>query len=285
MKKGLQDWVEIFRAGKHTDSLGRTREFTAADLDRMVAGYDPAKHEAPAVVGHPKDNGPAYGWVEGMKRAGGLLLAKFKQVAPEFEEMVRDGRFKKRSVSLYPDGTLRHVGFLGAQPPAVKGLKDVSFAAGDDCSQYEFSEEDVPMDELEELKKKLAEAEAGKAKAEAEAKELREKAEAQAAGFAEAAKKQKRKEIAEFVAAGVKEGKILPAWKKNGLEEFMAHLDEAGGDYEFAEGKKQSPADWFKGFLADFSAHPLFKEFKVVDQDGGDHSETGAFDHELTSHV
>jgi regulator of protease activity HflC (stomatin/prohibitin superfamily) len=141
------------------------------------------------------------------------------------------------------------------------------------------------MDELEELKKKLAEAEAGKAKAEAEAKELREKAEAQAAGFAEAAKKQKRKEIAEFVAAGVKEGKILPAWKKNGLEEFMAHLDEAGGDYEFAEGKKQSPADWFKGFLADFSAHPLFKEFKVVDQDGGDHSETGAFDHELTSHV
>lgn len=287
MKKGLQDWVEVFRVGKHTDSQGREREFTASDLDRMVAGYDPAKHEAPAVVGHPKDNDPAYGWVEGVKRSGGLLLAKFKQVAPEFEEMVRAGRFKKRSVSIYPDGTLRHVGFLGAQPPAVKGLKDVSFAAGEDCSQYEFSEEDVPMNELEELKKKLAEAEAAKAKAEAEVKELREKAEAQAAGFAEAARKRKRKEIADFVEAGVKEGKILPGWKKNGLEEFMAHLDEAGGDYEFAEGKKQSPADWFKNFLSEFSAHPLFKEFTKETGDNSEHGEGGGaiIDADLSKHV
>lgn len=51
--------------------------------------------------------------------------------------MVSAGRFKKRSASFYrPDSTanpvpgvyyLRHVGFLGAQAPAVKGLKDPEF--------------------------------------------------------------------------------------------------------------------------------------------------------------
>jgi len=74
VKKGLRDWVEIFWAGKHTDSQGRKREFTAADLDRMVSGYDPAQHETPAVVGHLKDNAPAYGWVEGALRPLGVTF-------------------------------------------------------------------------------------------------------------------------------------------------------------------------------------------------------------------
>ncbi|MDL6388248.1 peptidase, partial [Escherichia coli] len=57
---------------------------------------------------------------------------------PQFAEMVTDGRFKKVSASFYlPDSPsnpkpgvlyLRHVGFLGAQPPSVKGLKQVSFS-------------------------------------------------------------------------------------------------------------------------------------------------------------
>jgi hypothetical protein len=95
-------------------------------------------HEAPIVVGHPKDNGPAYGWVKALTYSDGMITAEPIQVDAEFSEMVQAGRFKKRSASFYtPDapnnpkpGTyyLRHVGFLGAQPPAVKGLKDVSFS-------------------------------------------------------------------------------------------------------------------------------------------------------------
>jgi hypothetical protein len=41
--------------------------------------------------------------------------------------MVKRGLFKKRSISLYPDLTLRHIGFLGAMPPAIKGLADIKF--------------------------------------------------------------------------------------------------------------------------------------------------------------
>jgi hypothetical protein len=119
-------WIEIFRAGDYPQG-----KFSPEDLDQIVAAYNPALHEAPLVVGHPADNKPAYGWVAELKREGPTLLARAKDVVPAFEEMVKAGLFKKRSASFYrnyPEAGklyLRHVGFLGAQPPEVKGLKDV----------------------------------------------------------------------------------------------------------------------------------------------------------------
>jgi len=137
-------WVEVFRAGTHTDSAGNTRTWTIEDLDTIVQKYNPEYHEAPVVIGHPKDNAPAFGWVEALKREGDKLLAKFRQVVPEFAEMVKKGLFKKRSISFYPDLTLRHVGFLGAMPPAVKGLADVAFSEGQGIT-IEFEEYRVSM--------------------------------------------------------------------------------------------------------------------------------------------
>lgn len=138
----MNDWIEVFRAGTHTDSAGRQRTWTEEDLQKIAESYDPEYHEAPVVVGHPKDNAPAYGWVESLKVEGGKLLAKFKQVAEEFADAVKAGRFKKRSISLYPNMTLRHVGFLGAQPPAVKGLADIKFEGGEDAVVIEFGDGD-----------------------------------------------------------------------------------------------------------------------------------------------
>lgn len=130
--------IEIFRAGRHTAMSGAVLSFGEADLQGAAAAYDPAVHEAPLVVGHPKDNGPAYGWVRSLAVAGSTLQAEPHQVDEAFAELVRAGRFKKVSASFYtPDAPanpkpgswyLRHVGFLGAQPPAVKGLKAVAFA-------------------------------------------------------------------------------------------------------------------------------------------------------------
>ena len=117
-------WIDIFKTGTHTDSKGRTNAFTHDDLDGIVASYSAGEHEAPVVIGHPKDDSPAWGWVEGLRRTGDILQGKLRELAPEFVEWVKEGRYKKRSISLYPDNTLRHVGFLGAMPPAVKGLTD-----------------------------------------------------------------------------------------------------------------------------------------------------------------
>ncbi len=123
--------IEIFKTGTHVDSAGNVRTWTEKDLDAIVSKYNPANHEAPVVIGHPKDNAPAFGWVEGLERKGSVLYAKLKDLVPEFVEAVKKGLYKKRSISLYPDMTLRHVGFLGAMPPAVKGLADVAFSEAD----------------------------------------------------------------------------------------------------------------------------------------------------------
>lgn len=137
--KGFDDYVEIFKGGQQVDSVGNSHDGDAL-IAKAVASFNATAHEPPAVVGHPKENGPAFGWVEGLKEEGGILLAKFKEVVPEFEEMVQKGMFKKRSASFYPDGRLRHVGFLGAMPPAVKGLTDLKFKEDDQAVTFEFGE-------------------------------------------------------------------------------------------------------------------------------------------------
>jgi hypothetical protein len=124
-------WKEVFKVGKHTDANGNEREWSSEDIDTIIAKYNnqlpDEKHEAPVVIGHPVNNSPAYAWVESLKKDGDTLFAKFTQIDPEFEKLIKEGRYKKVSIALYPDMMLRHIGFLGAIPPAVKGLKDSEF--------------------------------------------------------------------------------------------------------------------------------------------------------------
>lgn len=137
-QKGFDNWIPIFRGGKQKDSNGIEHDGDAL-IDTAIAKFNAARHEPPIVIGHPKEDAPAWGWVEGLKKVGNELLMKCKQVQPEFAAMVERGQYKKRSAAFYPDGSLRHVGFLGAMPPAVKGLPDVAFAEPADAS-FEFSE-------------------------------------------------------------------------------------------------------------------------------------------------
>ena len=147
--------IHIFRPGRHTSMQGATIDFGESDLIATANAYDPARHEAPLVIGHPRADAPAWGWVGGLTADGGGLFAAPRQLDPAFAEMVRAGRFKKVSASFYtPDSPhnpvpgvyyLRHVGFLGAQPPAVKGLAPVpvNFAEGDTdegCVSFDFAE-------------------------------------------------------------------------------------------------------------------------------------------------
>lgn len=131
--------VEVFRTGTHTDSSGATDTWTLADLEKIRDQYGPKTQEAPAVLGHPKGGAPAYGWVQSLKVEGDRLLADFHQCPSEFVEALKAGRFKKRSISVR-DHQLRHVAFLGAQIPAVSGLKDVAFAEGEPGQEYTFSQ-------------------------------------------------------------------------------------------------------------------------------------------------
>jgi hypothetical protein len=141
MGKDTQNTIHIFKPGRHVAANGATLEFSEADLTASAAAYDPAKHEAPIVIGHPKHDLPAYGWVKSLASTGDGMFAEPHQVDAQFAEMINAGRFKKVSASFYtPDAPgnpvtgvyyLRHVGYLGAQPPAIKGLKQASFAEGE----------------------------------------------------------------------------------------------------------------------------------------------------------
>ncbi|MBW7567077.1 peptidase [Chromobacterium subtsugae] len=134
--------LHIFKSGRQTAMSGDVLDFSESDLAACARAYDPALHEAPIVIGHPKHDAPAYGWVKSLAASGIDLLADPHQVDPAFAELVATGRHKKISASFYrPDSPnnpvpgvyyLRHVGFLGAQPPAVKGLRPVEFGEADD---------------------------------------------------------------------------------------------------------------------------------------------------------
>ncbi|PSD18865.1 peptidase [Stenotrophomonas maltophilia] len=135
--------LQIFKAGTHVAEDGNSYTFTEDDVQQIAQTYSVDLHEAPIVVGHPKADLPAYGWGKALECRDGVLFAQPHQVDPDFASMVNKGRFKKISASIFLPNTpgnptpgkfyLRHIGFLGAQPPAVKGLKSASFADGEEA--------------------------------------------------------------------------------------------------------------------------------------------------------
>ncbi|MEQ8346161.1 MAG: hypothetical protein RIB84_22540 [Sneathiellaceae bacterium] len=295
---------EIFRAGRHTPSQGGgPLTFSEADMATAAAAYDPALHEAPLVVGHPKSDAPAYGWVRSLSATGGVLTATPAQVAPEFAELVESGRYKKRSASFYPPthdanpkpGTwyLRHVGFLGAQPPSLKGLRDVTFSDDSDgCVTVEFGEAEpdadvrllsrllagvrqlltsdaafaeAPTTTTTEEEPAVADDTASAREAELAAREEAIKSrEAEFAEQSSAIAKQRaeiaRADNAAFLARLVGEGKPLPA-AEDALLSFMDGL--SAGTVEFAEGgetKAVPPLQFFRDVLARLPKQVAFGE-------------------------
>ena len=134
----MSQTLHLLRAGQYQDSNGQAVTLSERDLGQIAAGYSPDVHEAPIVIGHPQTDAPAWGWINSLSADRAGLHAEAGQLNPEFAEAVRDGRYKKISVALYGpthpnnpapnDWYLRHVGFLGAQPPVVKGLAQAQFS-------------------------------------------------------------------------------------------------------------------------------------------------------------
>ncbi len=219
--------IHLFRAGIHRASDGSLYTVTDTHLAASAAGYNPALHEAPLVIGHPKHAAPAYGAVGRLAFAAPDLYAHPCNVEPSFAELVRAKRFSRVSASFYvpssPDNPkpgvyyLRHVGFLGAQAPALKGLKPV-----------DWGEQKSGVIEVEELV---------------------EREKVTRIGLASLTQ---RKEIAAFVGELVSAGRVSPR-DQAGLAAFMAGPNEAGM-IEFVESGgatvRAEPAAWFRAFVS-----------------------------------
>ncbi|GKS97026.1 hypothetical protein [Acidovorax sp. SUPP2825] len=310
---GLPAGIEIFRAGTHRDDAGNTHTFTRAQLEEMAGTYNATLREAPLTVGHPKDNLPAYGWVQRVfiNDAGNLAVDPH-QVDPAFAAMVVAGRFKKRSASFYPPNAphnptpgkwyLRHVAFLGAQPPAVAGLKDIGFAEfGDLTEAVSFSETPTPIPPKEpsmsdtdkaELERLRAEAKANadaRAKAEADAKaanDRAEKAQKQVSNFAEKAAADRRASYVSFAESEIKAGRLLPK-DKNAAVAALETLATAQQPLSFSEGSSTTQVTplemcaWLQGQMSSRTAVVSYGEFAASSTDANAFDSRGKSDAEI----
>lgn len=291
--------MQIFRAGTWTDAAGITRTWSEGDVTAMAAAYDPDASEAPLVVGHPADDAPAYGWVARLTASDGVLDAEPHLVDPDFAALVAAGRYRRVSAAFYlPDapanpkpGTwyLRHVGFLGARPPAVKGLRAASLHG--DASEavtvtltlsepHQTRDQEVPPmadTEATSLPKYPGgtpidrdalqrEIEAARAKLAAnvaahEERMAAERAQLEAAQAAFAAERELARATA-VIEGHVKAGRVLPA-DAVALAQFTAALDGTAAVAAFAEtgSAGASARAWFEAWLA---RQPVRVEFREM---------------------
>jgi hypothetical protein len=135
--------VEAFRVGTHTDSGGNTATWTEKDVKEIAEkGNAQLKDKpVPVVIGHPDDKAPAYGWVEKFKVVGNKVRAKLNQLNEAFVNGLKSGAYKGRSISLYDDNRVRHIGFLGGSQPAIEGLQPLKFEEAQKTRIYDFNEE------------------------------------------------------------------------------------------------------------------------------------------------
>lgn len=147
-------FFQIFRSGIHTAMSGATRFYSDKDLEDMANLYNCGVFRAPLYLGHPNalDNPRSFGEVMKLVADKGKLFAN-ALVSPEMIDLVRTGHYKKVSVSLSPHKSFRgawlvcHVGFLGAQPPAVKGMTDPVFGEMRSLGAVCFADEGVVFGE------------------------------------------------------------------------------------------------------------------------------------------
>jgi hypothetical protein len=317
-------WIEVFAAGTRPSEQGDVFTITRDDLLKTAAAYDPKLHEAPFTIGHPETSDPAYGYALKFSVSDdNKLLATAHQVVPEYALQATDGgQLKKRSIEFYhPQDPVnpkpgvwypRHIGALGGQPPAVKGLKDipripplvsrtntptaarfaeaptrrVSFAEASSTATATATRSTTMTEE--EIAALKAQAAADKKKAEeADAARLKAEADAQAARDANAAvlKAQAESRHAEHVSfaegmcgKGQTGARISPA----DMPKLVAVLDALGDAatvkrVSFAEGDKRVEFDAVKFVRDAFGALPVrvsFSEHKPQGTPAGSFAET-----------
>lgn len=142
---------QILKTGTFVDANGNKCTFDEARLDAIAANFNAENglnkmgNPVPLCIAHPATDTPAFGWVAKVFRKGSELWAEFKDVNEKMQRWLADKAFKTVSSALIGDN-LRHVGVLGAWPPAVSAMKDFELQgyaiAGAECfkSDADFTE-------------------------------------------------------------------------------------------------------------------------------------------------
>lgn len=148
--------IEILPVGVHTSASGYQLKATAEDLREIAETFDRNVFRPPLIISHDTqglEDGAiansefAFGVPKALKVVGKKLKAIFdpKEIAPEFQQWVKDRKLTSVSSSLYlrdslsnPNKgklTLRHIAALGKTPPAIKGMESLQTAFN--CNEFE----------------------------------------------------------------------------------------------------------------------------------------------------
>lgn len=250
--------VEVFRADTRA-----SKGLTAAHIAKAAQLYDPETAPAPLVMGHPKNDSPALGRIASLRAEGSKLFAKLTGIKDEVVQKVRNREILGRSIAFWDprhpsnpvpgEFTVRHLGLLGGQAPAIAGMSPLKFSAdetsledGDilDAVVFEVAEAEAPTavqtiteeppapapkkDENMEVTKEALDAATQRAEAaELEAKNLREAEETRQREFAASELARRTGEDKAALDKAVEEGKILPAERADFDALFAALPTEA----------------------------------------------------------
>lgn len=142
--------IPFLKTGKFTDVNGKEVTISKEKLDEIIEATKSFAYQDdsfPLVIGHPKLDDPAYGWVkkDQVINENGILvaLAADEDINEGFLDIVKKKLFKNVSVKLRKDNSIAHIGFLGAKAPAVTGLPSIAFAEDPESVELEFSEYEV----------------------------------------------------------------------------------------------------------------------------------------------
>lgn len=286
--------IEIFRVGKWRGS--RVVDVTESDLDDMVSSFNGLTEKVEGFrphlkLGHDENQkffggrkgSPSLGFVEKIWRQGDKILANFSNVPDALIDLIKNGRYNSVSIEVVPTvdfegntfkNVLLAVALLGAELPAVKGLRDLALSLFQKTEKvYEFGSESVILFQENETKEvdmattftqeqhdalveKAVKAAVDAAKAEfaSEITKLSEtvetvkgeKATAQAA-LRDYVQASETKEAEALVDAAIEKGTLLPAQKDTALA-FMASMT---GKIKFGDIEKPAK-EAFKEFIEMF---------------------------------
>ena len=277
---------EIFKTGTHTSDKGVTKDYSLEDLNFIADSYNPDEDEAPIVIGHPVDNSPAFGWISSLDvTADGKLVADAPddKLQPDFLNLLKQGTYKKRSISLTPEGKLRHVGFLGGAVPAVKGLADIQFYQPS-SNIFEFDLEQVKQkEELNELSQKVDELKTSLDNLSlnySETNSTKERLNEVLSQFNSLRNKITQNELSDYLDDKVTAGNLTPAIKEK-LLSFSSFITSQNFSSDFSETKFQGDINNLLKDLSDsFPKIIHFENFaekpdavdEIKDEDYGDFS-------------
>lgn len=289
-------WFEIARSGLYRGHVPLTKGMFEDMKHRLDKGSVPIR--AQVKLGHLPKGAPAYGWISALdirpnSDSGpdkGYSLFAEAEVQPELYEALQRRLYTNRSIGIAPqaDGgwSLDHLAFLGAEPPAIKGMQALNLqeatpalelaffsfavAAKGDGETITFAEDEM-KNSMRPWLMKPAENDGGQAAkgggekhepknetfGAAEAKEFAELKAANAKLMREFQLEKSRS----FCADLLRDGHITPAMMP-GLAEFMSSLDDSPSLQFTAADKamQSSPADYFRNLLGSLPKQVEFGE-------------------------